>query len=86
MPGYSRHDSYMILDIFKKMSKIEKKNRIWKKQKPDLGETFSWSPEAETKTVDSSRYFLKTFSSVFLDVLENLQEVNCKGRCWRVAW
>ena len=71
-------DSWRILDILRKMRKMVKKSHL-KKQKPDLGETFSWTSEAETKTVDSSRYFLKHFLSVFLDVLENLLELNCKG-------
>ena len=53
------------------------KNRHFEFQKTNLGKTFRWSPGAETKTGDSSRYFLKTFLSVFLDVLKNLLEASC---------
>ena len=70
---------------FWKMSK-NVKNRHFEFQKTDSGEGPRWSPGAETKTGDSSRYFLKDFLPDFLDVLENLLEINYKGRCWKVAW
>ena len=75
----------MILDIFNKIINIVEKLHL-ENQKPDLDKGRRWSAGARTETKDSSRYFLKPFLSDFLDVLENLLEINFEGRFWRVVW
>ena len=74
-----------ILGRFWKMSK-NVKNRHFDFQKTDLGKTFLWSPEAEIKTVDSSKYLLKNSLPDFPVVLENPLEVIFKVGFSVLAW
>ena len=69
----------------KKCQKLSKKSHL-ENQKTNLRKTFLCTPEAETKTVDSSRYFLKKFLSDFLDVLKTYLISNCEGRHLHLAW
>ena len=64
------------------MSKID----ILNFQKTDFGKTFLKSPEAENKTVDSSKYLLKKSLPDFLDVVENPLEGEFEVGFQHLAW